>query len=319
MKKLIFRKFYLDVTLFFIVSTFTLGLIVWTIQAVNYFDFVTEDGHGIKVYFFYTILNFPKIVHRIFPFIVFVSFFYIILKYNKNNELDIYWLNGISKKEFVHKMLMFSLILLLTPFFLGSYISPSSQFKARSYLKSSNVSFFTSLIKERKFIDTIKNFTLFIEKSDKDNIYYNIFLEDARNENEKIIFAQKGFISDDKFKKKFYLYDGKIIDSKNSKINIFEFDQIVLNLSDLEAKTITAAKIQEINTKTLFQCFMKNEVKMIKIFTCNKEIHDEVTQELIKRIIKPFYIPILVLMNCFLVIKSKFKIVYNNYRNLVFF
>ena len=39
-----------------------MGLIVWTLQAVNYFDFVSEDGHGLKVYFSYTILNFPKII-----------------------------------------------------------------------------------------------------------------------------------------------------------------------------------------------------------------------------------------------------------------
>ena len=37
-----------------------MGLIVWTIQAINYFDFVSEDGHGLKVYFLYTLLNFPK-------------------------------------------------------------------------------------------------------------------------------------------------------------------------------------------------------------------------------------------------------------------
>ena len=37
-----------------------MGLIVWTLQAVNYFDYVTQDGHGLKVYFLYTIYNFPK-------------------------------------------------------------------------------------------------------------------------------------------------------------------------------------------------------------------------------------------------------------------
>ena len=28
------------------------GIIVWTLQAVNYFDFVVQDGHGLKTYFF---------------------------------------------------------------------------------------------------------------------------------------------------------------------------------------------------------------------------------------------------------------------------
>ena len=32
-----------------------MGLIIWTLQAVNYFDYVTQDGHGLKVYFIYDI------------------------------------------------------------------------------------------------------------------------------------------------------------------------------------------------------------------------------------------------------------------------
>ena len=87
MKKLIFRKFYQDTFAFFFVSIFLMGLIVWIIQAVNYFDYVTEDGHGLKVYFFYSILNFPKIIHRILPFIFFISLFYTIISYEIKNEI----------------------------------------------------------------------------------------------------------------------------------------------------------------------------------------------------------------------------------------
>ena len=73
MKKLIFRKFARDTLVFFVIMCLSIGLIVWTLQAVNYFDFVTQDGHGLKTYFTYTIFNFPKIIHRIIPFIFFIS------------------------------------------------------------------------------------------------------------------------------------------------------------------------------------------------------------------------------------------------------
>ena len=87
MKKLIFRKIYLDISGFFLAAILIVGLIVWTIQAVNYFDFVTEDGHGLKIYFYYSLLNFPKIIQRIFPFIFFFSVFYIISSYEFKNEI----------------------------------------------------------------------------------------------------------------------------------------------------------------------------------------------------------------------------------------
>ena len=63
------------------------SLIVWTLQAVNYFDYVTQDGHGFKNIFFIYFLNFPKIIHRIIPFIFFISLFYMLLNYEMRNEL----------------------------------------------------------------------------------------------------------------------------------------------------------------------------------------------------------------------------------------
>ena len=54
MKKLIFRKFLKDIFLSFLLLISILSIIDWVIQAVNYLDFISEDGHGFKVYFLYT-------------------------------------------------------------------------------------------------------------------------------------------------------------------------------------------------------------------------------------------------------------------------
>ena len=85
MKKLLFQKLIKDITKFFIITTFAVSLIVWVIQAVGFLDFVTEDGHSLLVYFSYSILNYPKILHRIIPFIFFISLFYQILQYETKN------------------------------------------------------------------------------------------------------------------------------------------------------------------------------------------------------------------------------------------
>ena len=77
MEKLIFRKFFKDTFYFFIISTLSLTLIVWVIQAVNFLDFVSEDGHSFRVYFLYTLLSFPKNIRKIGAFYVFyINFLY---------------------------------------------------------------------------------------------------------------------------------------------------------------------------------------------------------------------------------------------------
>ena len=111
MKKLIFRTFLLDAFLIFLVQLFTFSIIVWVIQAVNYLDFVTEDGHGFKVYFLYTLYSFPKIFSKLFLVSLFISLFYTILKYENDGELSIYWSVGISNISFINKVLKFSILL----------------------------------------------------------------------------------------------------------------------------------------------------------------------------------------------------------------
>ena len=59
-----------------------------------------------------------------------------------NNELNIFWINGISKIKFVNTLIILSIFLMTFQIFLGSYLSPVSQLKARNLIKNSNVDFF---------------------------------------------------------------------------------------------------------------------------------------------------------------------------------
>ena len=305
MKKFIFKKLYLDTAYFFLSSLLVMGLIVWTLQAVNYFDYVTEDGHGLKVYFSYTLLNFPKIINRILPFIFFISLFYIIINYELKNELSIFWINGISKIKFLNKLIVFSIYLMILQVFLGSYISPLSQLKGREYLKNSNIDFFSSLIKEGKFINITKNITIFIDKENPDGSFNDIFLEDLRNNSSKMIYAKRGFLVNDKLEKKFKLVNGRVINNRNSRINIFDFDQIDFNLNNLSAKTILVPKIQEIDSVSLYKCIGGIEQKDIKLFRCAENLKPEIIRELFKRVYKPIFLPIITLFCGFLIIRNK--------------
>jgi len=114
MKKIIYRKLITDYIKFFLLVLFTISTIIWVLQAVNFLDFVIEDGHGFFVYFKYTLLSFPKIISRIYPFAIFLAFSYILLKYEDRNELMIFWNFGIDKIDFINFFTKVSF------FFLGS-------------------------------------------------------------------------------------------------------------------------------------------------------------------------------------------------------
>ena len=319
MYKLIYKKFNKDLFLFFASSLFVMGIIVWTIQAVNYFDFVTKDGHGIKVYFFYTVLNFPKIIHRILPFIYFISLYYMILRYETKNELNLLWVNGVRKKKFIKSLLKISLVLFFIQIFLGAYISPLSQLKAREYLKTSNVDFFTSLISEGKFINVVQDLTIFINNRNKNNTFSQIFLEDSSKNNRKMIYAKKGLINESSNNKIFELIDGQVINFDNEKINVFKFDKIKFDLSEYSSNTITVPKIQEIRSIDLVSCYLPYFKSTAQTFKCQTSLIDEINQEILKRFYKPIYIIIITILCCFIITKSNYSIDFKKNNNQIFF
>ena len=312
MEKIIFRKLIIDITLRALIITFTIGLIVWIIQAANYLDFVIDDGHNFTIYFYYNLFNFPKIIHRILPFVFAISVFFELIKYEKNNELLIFWANGITKKKFISNLINFTLIVMFVQILIGSVLSPSSQLKARNFLKNSNMDFLPNLIKQGKFIDTVSGLTIFInEKTDK-NSFKNVYIQegnilDFSSNNNQIIYAKEGFL-DSRDKKVFKLLEGKIVSTNNNRLISFEFDKIDYDLSKFESRTIKVAKMQELPSRKIIHCamsLMKNVSYREEMFLCDFQSLKNINQEIYKRFIKPIYFPILTLMCCFLLTFSR--------------
>ncbi len=312
MEKLLFRKLIADISFRALTITFTIGLIVWIIQAVNYLDFVIDDGHNFKIYFLYNLYNFPKIIHRILPFVFAISIFFELIKYEKNNELLIFWTNGVTKKKFVKNLINFSLIVMLVQILIGSFISPNNQFKARLILKNSNMDFLPNLIKQGKFIDTISGLTIFINSKTDNNSFKNIYIQegefiDFKEKDSQIIYAKEGFLINED-KKLFRLLNGKVISNNNNKLMSFEFDKIDYDLSKFSSRSIKRPKIQELSSLKLVTCslsLMSGKSYTDELFSCQIDKFKNFNQELYKRFIKPFYLPILALVCCFLLTFSK--------------
>ena len=328
MKKLIFRKFLIEAFFAFLLLIFSLSLIVWVIQAVNYLDFVSEDGHGFKVYFLYTLLNFPKILTKLFLISLFISLFYIIVKYEDSNELSIFWTIGISKLQFINKIIFFSLFLVFLQLILNSFVSPITQNIGKSFIRSSNIDFFPSLIKERKFIDTLSNLTIYVDQQSRENkTLKNILIKDETNSGEEfqIIIAKEGKIIKKNNKNFLVLVNGEIYSTSNQKdFSNFKFENFEFNLSKFASKTTVIPKIQENSSSNIIKCFLNNINYKKKYFIDEKELvcsvdsNKDITQEIFKRFFLPLYIPAICLISCLLLINNKFNRYYNLNKIIIF-
>ena len=115
------------------------------------------------------------------------------------------------------------------------------------------------------------------------------------------VIAKKGFID----KKKLNLIEGLIqTQNKEGKLNNINFKRTEILIDSLRTRSIIVPKLQETPTYYLFKCYIKRTTKLdsISVNNCPKTISSELVSTLSRRIGMPFYIPLVSLICCFLLI-----------------
>ncbi len=327
MKKVLFKKLMLDYMSFMFLGLLCTAIVIWVFQAVNYLDIMIEDGRDYLVYINFSLLSFPKIMSKIFPFVLFFSLFYVTIKYELNNELIIFWNFGVHKMQIINFIFKISIMLLLFQLLLTLFVVPKSQDLARSFLRTSTVNFFGNFIKSQKFNDTIKGVTIYSDRKDEEGNLYNLYLKKEIDNNQfQITYAKKGTFKQRGNNPILVLYEGATITSKNNQITNISFSKSDFSLSNLETNTTTYRKTQEISTLNLVKCIKeiyeleKNKLKLNEgnIENCSLQNIRNVLKELYKRLVIPFYIPILALIPFLLITSSKESPKYYKLRLLTF-
>jgi lipopolysaccharide export system permease protein len=328
MKKILFRKLLLDCFIFFLISLISTSVIIWVFQAVNFLDIVVEDGRDFKVYFNYTLLNFPKIISKILPFAVFFSFCYVLNRYELNNELIIFWNFGVHKIQLVNFFFIVSIILTIIQLVLTTLLVPNSQNYSRSLIRNSSIDFFESFVKPKKFNDNIKGLTIYADEKNKDGSLKNIYLKkDGGNKKYQITIAKTGEFKTINKSKILVLYNGQTVNLNNDKITKFNFTKSDFILSTFDSDVIVQDKIQETSTHHLVNCLRKyfptnlsqtiDNSKFIST-NCTYDNLENIFKELYKRFIIPFYLPLLISTSLLLILRSKENVNFNKYKFCIF-
>ena len=328
MKKILFRKLLNDCLVFFLIALISTSIIIWIFQAVNFLDIIVEDGRDYMVYINYSLLNLPKIISKIIPFAIFFSFYYVIDKYEINNELMIFWNFGVEKIQLANFLIIFSLFITIFQLFITIYVVPESQNISRSLIRTSNVDFIDSFVKPRKFNDNINGLTIYAEEKYKNGTLKNLYLKKNENdENFQITIAKKGEFRSSQNSQVLILYDGQTINKVNNNITNFYFSKSDFNLNSLNTDIVKDDKIQETKTINHIECLKKyfnknltfnSKQKTYINHNCSTDTLDSLFQELYKRFVTPLYIPILILICLFLTVFPKENKLYKKSRYLIF-
>ena len=324
MKKTIYKYFFYEFVIYFTVTLFALAAVVWTIQAVNYLDLVTEDGHAFTTYFYYSLLTLSKVLTKLIPFCFLTAIILTIIKFERDNELIVLWTSGLNKIHIVNLIFRISVLVMLLQLLLTNIFNPTLLNFSRTLLKNSQLQFIPSLLKEKQFNDAVEGLTIFIEKKDENQIYKNIFIRDDGKILSKIagsssstIFAKSGHMSEDE--KNLILYNGNIQKlNEDGDVNIIQFQKTTLNLSGISTKSISEPKMQETPTMQILRCLTQNNIARHNCDDSKKSMMDTKI-EINKRFGMPIYIPLISLISCFLLTSRKDKKMFYLNKYIYFF
>ncbi len=324
MKNRIYKYFFREFIHHFLIVIFALTAIIWTIQAVNFLDLVTDDGHAFKIYLLYSFLTIPKVLTKLIPFTFLIASILTILKFEKNNELILLWTSGLNKIHITNLIFCTSLLIMLLQLLMGSTINPETLNFSRTLLKNSELQFVPSLLKEKQFNDAVKGLTIFVEKKIDNKTYENILIRDDGNVLTQIssgsstIFAKSGYVTEDE--KNLVLLNGNIQKLENEKddIELIKFEKTSIYLAGLSTRTISEPKIQETSSIVIIQCLID---KYKDIDNCGRQAKNirDTKAEINRRFGMPIFIPLIALISCFLLRSKKDGRISGLYKYIYFF
>ena len=301
------NKIYQNYTIEILRTFFTIlvGLsgIAWTVRAVNFLDLIVESGYPVKIYFFYSILNLFGIMTKFFPLAFLLALTIFILRQIQERELIIIWTSGVQKIKIVNLFLKVSLIVTVLYLIFSVFITPLALNKSRMLLSNEKFTSFIPTIRVQQFSDSFSGLTFVVDEKVNNQIK-NIFLQDNSNVLKNVtakndstssttIIASNGIVND----RSMVLFNGQIIstDNENNENDFLKFDQLKIDLGNIKSNTIKKPKVQETSTYQLIKC-IKN--KNFNDEFCNEKLINEMLPVLNRRVVLPFFIPVITLIAC---------------------
>ena len=304
----IYQNYSLEILKTFLMILMGLTLIALTVRAVNFLDLIVENGYLVSTYFHYSILNLFGIIPKFIPLSFLVTLTLFTVKHTQDSELVILWTSGVKKIQVINLFFILSIFVLVFYLILSTFVTPLALNKSRSLLSNNNFNTFLPTVKSQQFTDSFEGLTFIVERK-MGNEIENIFLNDRGNNLSNLtpdisqpgtttIVAKNGVIKD----LKMFLFNGQIIStSKQNETKIIKFEQLNIDLSIFNTTAIKKPKIQETSTLNLFSCFTLNNLNK-KI--CSDQFKKEAIPNLNRRVVLPFYIPVLALISALILLKS---------------
>jgi lipopolysaccharide export system permease protein len=230
------RYVFSTITGAFLLVLLNLTTVIWITQILREIDLITNRGQTILVFFRITSLLLPILMLVIAPIAMVIAIMYMLLKLNGDSELVVINSAGISPRRLFRPVLAVCIMVAVFVAYISADLAPRLQRKMNLEIAKVRTDVVANIVRPGAFVTVDRGLIFHIRERQSENQFRGIFIDDARNPEERItIVAEYGQIvqrGDDSF---LIMRDGDIQRRRTKETDpaIVLFDQYAFDLTRL--------------------------------------------------------------------------------------
>ena len=253
--------------------------IIWTTQALQRINLVTDTGQSIGAFLQLATLILPTVIPLVLPFALAIGVTQTLATMNNDSELTVIEAGGGSRGIVMRPVLMLAAALCLVSFFVDNVIEPMARHKVREMIASANADLLGSIVQENAFRRVGDDLYIQIGGRRGGGVLTGIFVADSRDPNvEFIYYAREGAV--DEKSSALVMKDGEVHRKlPDGGVSIIKFDSYAFDLTEMTRKVGNATlRAQDRDLAYLLHPDPEDEQYQRKPLTFTAELNRRLTE-----------------------------------------
>ncbi|OLP58536.1 LPS export ABC transporter permease LptF [Xaviernesmea oryzae] len=253
--------------------------IIWTTQALQRINLVTDTGQSIGAFLQLATLILPTVIPLVLPFALAIGITQTLGTMNNDSELTVIEAGGGARSIVLRPILILAAALCLVSFFVDNVIEPMARHRVREMIASANADLLGSIVQENTFRRIGDDLYIQIAGRRGGGVLTGIFVADSRDPAvEFIYYAREGAV--DEKSSALVMKDGEVHRKlPDGGVSIIKFDSYAFDLTEMTRKAGNATlRAQDRTLGYLLHPDPEDEQFQRKPLTFTAELHRRLTE-----------------------------------------
>jgi lipopolysaccharide export system permease protein len=231
--KYILRQCVVPLTLILLAVT----AIVWMTQSLQRIDIIVENGQGLGMFLYLSLLIIPSLLAVIIPFALFGAVVYTLYRLHSDSEIAVMFAAGVSRARLAAPLLFITVLAALATLYVNVDLMPRTYRVMKQTVANIRADFASSLLRSGEFVDAGDGFTVYVDEARPGGQFVGLLINDYRNPEDRTSYlAQRAIIQETDAGSLLLLKNGsrQSIADYTGDVEIIRFDDWAINLSAIQ-------------------------------------------------------------------------------------